>query len=120
MRKPEGMNFGVFISTIFMIVLVAAGWKHRNTTPLNWGDSGDHLFGRLPIVGILVVIVASYVRWANRRDFNRWCRYRTRTEYPSSAYHRRFSNLRQSLYRLALPTCPHWSRRNRNETNCDR
>jgi hypothetical protein len=35
MKRP--MNFGVFVSTIFIILLVAVGWKHRNTTPLYWG-----------------------------------------------------------------------------------
>jgi hypothetical protein len=63
------MSFGVFVSTIFIILLVAVGWKHRNTTPLNWGNSGDRLFVRLLVVGFLLVIGALYVRWANRRDF---------------------------------------------------
>jgi hypothetical protein len=63
------MNFGVFIWTIFIILLVAVGWKQRNTTPLYWGRSGAHLFGRLVGVGSLVGIVALYVWWANRRDF---------------------------------------------------
>jgi hypothetical protein len=67
MKRP--MNFGVFVSIIFFILLVAVGWKHRNTTPLYWGNRGDHLLLRLLVVGILVVIVALYVWWANRRDF---------------------------------------------------
>jgi hypothetical protein len=63
------MSFGAFISTIFIILLIVVGWKQRNTVPLYWGNSGAHLFGRLVVVGILVGIVALYVRWANRRDF---------------------------------------------------
>jgi hypothetical protein len=63
------MSFGVFISIIFMILLVAVGWKQRNTIPLYRGNTGDHLLGPLLLVGIIVVIVALYVRWANRRDF---------------------------------------------------
>jgi hypothetical protein len=63
------MSFGAFVSTLFIILLVVVGWRQRNTVPLYWGNSGAHLGGRLLLVGILVVIVALYVRWANRRDF---------------------------------------------------
>ena len=67
MKRP--MNFGVFICIIFMILLFALGWKQRDTVPLYWGNRGDHLLGGLLVVGILVGVVALYVRWANRRDF---------------------------------------------------
>jgi membrane protein DedA with SNARE-associated domain len=67
MKRP--MNFGLFLFAIWMIILFAVGWKQRNTIPLNWGNSGAHLFGRLVGMGILVGIVALYVWWANRRDF---------------------------------------------------
>ena len=63
------MSFGAFVLTLFIILLVVGGWKERNTVPLYWGNSGGHLLGRLVVVGILVGIVALYVRWANRRDF---------------------------------------------------
>lgn len=63
------ISFGAFVSAIFIILLVVLGWKQRNTVPLYWGNRGDHLLGTLLFVGILVVIVALYVRWANRRDF---------------------------------------------------
>jgi len=63
------MSFGAFVSTIFIILLVVVGWKQRNTVPLYWGNSEGHLLGRLLLVGILVVIVVLYIRWASRRDF---------------------------------------------------
>jgi hypothetical protein len=63
------MSFGAFVTTLFIILLVVAGWRQRNTVPLYWGNSGAHFLGRLLLVGILVVIVILYVRWANRRDF---------------------------------------------------
>jgi membrane protein DedA with SNARE-associated domain len=66
MKRP--MNFGLFLFSIWAVVLFALGWKQRNTIPLHW-KSGANLPEALLAVGILVGIVALYVRWANRRDF---------------------------------------------------
>jgi hypothetical protein len=63
------ISFGAFVTTLFIIFLVVVGWKQRNTIPLYRGNTGDHLPEALVGVGILVGIVALYVRWANRRDF---------------------------------------------------
>jgi|HubBroStandDraft_2_1064218.scaffolds.fasta_scaffold1139053_2 hypothetical protein len=63
------ISIAAFVITLFIILLVDVSWRQRNTVPLYWGNSGDHLLGRLLLVGILVGIVALYVRWANRRDF---------------------------------------------------
>jgi hypothetical protein len=67
MKRP--MSFGLFLVAISAAILFALAWKQRNTIPLYWGNSGNHLFGRLLVVGFLVAIVVLYVRWANRRDF---------------------------------------------------
>jgi hypothetical protein len=61
-------NFGAFLWCIFIIALLAVGWKGRNTLPLHW-KTGASLPVRFLAVGGLVAIVGLYVWWANRRDF---------------------------------------------------
>ena len=63
------MNFGAFLWFVFLIALLAVGWKGRNTLPLYWGRTGANSLLRLGVVGGLVAAVALYVWWANRRDF---------------------------------------------------
>jgi|HubBroStandDraft_1064217.scaffolds.fasta_scaffold786790_1 membrane protein DedA with SNARE-associated domain len=66
MKRP--MNFGLFLFAIWAAILIALGWKQRNTIPLHW-RTGANLPEALLVVGSLVGIVLLYVWWANRRDF---------------------------------------------------
>jgi hypothetical protein len=59
-------NFMTGVWIVFMLLLLRAAWRERNTYPLRWsGYGGSHA----PTILIgSVLLLALYFWWSNRRD----------------------------------------------------